>query len=71
MFSWLFGGSGDDKGKKPADDIPKPADAARPSDPIASIKSNPDGKLDLYDPLILERISQAAKELQKSGRSLR
>jgi hypothetical protein len=39
-------------------------------DPLAPVKSSPEAKLELYDPLVLERISQAAKELQKSGERL-
>ena len=74
LFSWLFGAGGDAPGKPPvAPATPASASPSPPAssgDPLGSVRSSAGDapkKLDLYDPLVLERISQAAKELQKSG----
>ena len=69
MFSWLFGGATPTP-SKPAGEENKTVPAAEKKDPLASVRSVPPEepkKLDLYDPNVLERISAAAKELQKSG----
>ena len=68
LFSWIFGGQAAAPPPAPEDKPAQPA-AADKKDPLAPVRSaTAEGaKLDLYDPMVLERISQAAKELQKSG----
>ena len=68
LFGWIFGGQAAAPPPPPPVDKPVPP-AAEKKDPLAPVRSATveGAKLDLYDPLVLERISQAAKELQKSG----
>jgi hypothetical protein len=74
MLKWLFGGEAPPPQKPPGNDPPKSDGASgdrpsKPADPLNGVRSVGDAgpKLDPYDPLVFERISEAAKQLQSSG----